>query len=59
MASPTLSRTRARSLLAICSGEPEIRSRPDTSRKASSKDSPSTTGEVSSKISKSALLAST
>ena len=57
--SPTCSRTRARSLTAISSGEPEIRSSPRTSRKASSSPSPSTTGEVSRNTSNTALLAST
>jgi hypothetical protein len=58
-AKPTCSRTVARSRVAISSGEPEISSRPRTSRKASSIDRPSTTGEVSSKSVNTARLAST
>ena len=56
---PTSSRTRRRSRAAISGGVPAKRSMPRTSRKASSIDSASTTGAVSSKISKTALLAST
>ena len=56
--SPTCSRTRRRSRCAISVGVPEIRSSPRASRKASSIDRPSTSGVVSSKISKTALLAS-
>ena len=57
--SPTCSRTRRRSLFAISVGVPAKRSSPRTSRKASSIDSFSTSGEVSSNTSSIALLAST
>jgi hypothetical protein len=56
--SPTRSRTAARRRTAICSGVPAIRSMPRTSRKASSIDSPSTTGDASSNTSNIARLAS-
>ena len=56
--SPTRSRTSRRSRAAISAGEPAIRSIPRTSRNASSIDSPSTSGEVSSNTSNTALLAS-
>ena len=55
--SPTSSRTRSRSRAAISSGVPAIRRIPRTSMNASSIDSPSTTGDVSSKIRNTALLA--
>jgi hypothetical protein len=55
---PTRSRTSRRSRTAMSSGEPEIRSRPRTSRNASSIDTFSTTGAVSAKTSETALLAS-
>jgi hypothetical protein len=58
MASPTSARTRARSRTAISSGVPAIRRSPPTSRKASSIEIPSTSGVVSRKIAKTALLAS-
>jgi hypothetical protein len=57
--SPISSRTRARSRAAISLGVPAKCSMPRTSRNASSIDSASTVGAVSSKISKTALLAST
>jgi hypothetical protein len=56
--SPTRSRTLRRSLTAIWAGVPAIRLIPRTSRNASSIDSPSTRGVVSSKIRNTALLAS-
>ena len=56
--SPTSSRTRRRSRSAISTGVPAKCSMPRTSRKASSIESASTTGAVSSKIRKTALLAS-
>jgi hypothetical protein len=56
--SPTRSRTAARSRTAICAGVPAIRSIPRTSRNASSIDSPSTTGDASSKTANIARLAS-
>ena len=56
--SPTRSRTSRRSRRAICSGVPAIRSIPRASRNASSIDSASTCGEVSSNTSKTARLAS-
>jgi hypothetical protein len=59
MASPTRSRTSLRTRAAICAGVPAMRSIPRTSRKASSIDSPSTSGVVRSKIPKTARLAST
>ena len=55
---PTCSRTRLRSFAAICTGVPAKRSMPRTSRKASSIESPSTTGAVSSKTLNTALDAS-
>ena len=55
--SPTSSRTRTRSRAAISAGVPAIRSMPRTSMNASSIESPSTTGDVSSKILNTALLA--
>ncbi len=55
---PTWSRTSRRSRTAISVGVPEISRSPPTSRKASSIDSPSTNGVVSSNTSNSALLAS-
>jgi hypothetical protein len=58
MGNPTSSRTRRRSRTAICSGVPAKCSIPRTSRNASSIDSASTVGAVSSKISNTALLAS-
>ena len=59
IARPTSSSTRARSAIAICTGVPEMRSRPATSRNASSIDSPSTVGAVSRKIANTARLAAT
>ena len=56
--SPTRSRTATRSRDAISTGVPAIRSIPRTSRKASSIDSPSTTGEASSNTANIARLAS-
>jgi hypothetical protein len=56
--SPTRSRTSQRSCLAMSVGDPRIRAIPRTSRNASSIDSASTSGAVSSKTSKTALLAS-
>ena len=56
--SPTRSRTAARSRAAISTGVPAIRSIPRTSRNASSIESPSTTGEASSKTANIARLAS-
>ncbi len=56
--SPTRSRTAARKRTAISTGVPARRSIPRTSRKASSIDSPSTTGDVSSKMANIARLAS-
>ncbi len=56
--SPTRSRTSRRSRRAICSGVPAIRSIPRASRKASSIESGSTCGEVSSNTSNTARLAS-
>ena len=55
---PTRSRTSRRSRAAISFGVPAIRPSPPTSRNASSIESPSTSGVVSSKISNTALLAS-
>src|SRR4051794_276458 len=55
---PTRSRTSVRSRSAIAAGEPASRSIPRTSRKASSMDSPSTSGEASSNTANMALLAS-
>ena len=57
--SPTCSCTAARSRVAISSGLPEISCSPRTSRNASSIDTRSTTGAVSSKIATTARLAST
>ena len=56
---PTSSRTRRRRRAAMSRGVPAIRSIPRTSMKASSIDSPSTAGEMSSNTSYTALLAST
>ena len=56
--SPTSSRIRSRKRAAICGGCPASRSSPRTSRNASSIESPSTSGVVSSKTAKTALLAS-
>ncbi len=56
---PTSSRTRARRRSAIWTGVPAIRSRPRTSRNASSSDSPSTTGDVSRNTANTSLLACT
>ncbi len=58
-ASPTSCRTSLRSRAAIARAVPEIRSRPRTSRNASSSESPSTTGAVRSNTANSARLAST
>ena len=58
MGSPTCRARRRRSRTAISGGRPAIRSMPRTSRNASSIDSPSTSGVVSSKISNTARLAS-
>jgi hypothetical protein len=55
---PTRSRTSLRRRAAISVGGPEIRRSPPTSRKASSIDSPSTSGVVCLNTSKTALLAS-
>ncbi len=57
--SPTWSRTSCRRLSAIWRGEPEMCSRPRTSRNASSIDSASTSGAVSSNTRNTARLAST
>jgi hypothetical protein len=54
---PTRSRTARRSRSAISTGSPAIRRMPRTSRNASSIDSPSTNGEMSSKTLYAALLA--
>jgi len=55
---PTWSATSLRNLAAISEGVPAIRSSPRTSRNASSIDSPSTSGDVCSNTSNTALLAS-
>ena len=55
---PTCASTRRLSRTAMSAGAPAIRSIPRTSRNASSIDSPSTCGDVSSKIANTALLAS-
>ena len=55
--SPTRSRTSARSRAAICTGVPETRRSPPTSRNASSTEMASTSGEVSWKTSNTASLA--
>ncbi|MFN8152025.1 MAG: hypothetical protein U0R24_12990 [Solirubrobacterales bacterium] len=55
--SPSSSRTWRRSFAAIHSAVPEMRSRPPTSRKASSSERPSTVGAVLRKTAKSSLLA--
>ena len=55
---PTRSRTSRRSATAISVGVPETLRRPPTSRNASSIDSPSTSGVVSSNTANTALLAS-
>ena len=57
MASPTSLRTRSRSRMAICSGDPAMRRSPPTSRNASSIERPSTWGVVSWKIANTARLA--
>ena len=57
-ARPTRSRTSRRRRTAISTGVPAIRSIPRTSRNASSIESPSTSGDVSSKTRNIALLAS-
>ena len=57
--SPTCDCTVLRSVRAICSAEPAIRSMPVTSRNASSIEMHSTTGDVRSKIARTARLAST
>jgi hypothetical protein len=57
MGRPTRSRTSARSRSAIWTGVPETRSRPPTSRKASSTDSASTIGVQSRNTSNTASLA--
>ena len=59
MGSPVCSRTSRRRRRAISSGEPTLRPMPRTSRKASSIDRPSTTGEVRANTSNTARLAST
>ena len=56
---PASSRMSRRSRKAISVGVPTLRAIPRTSRNASSIDIPSTTGEVRSKIAKTARLAST
>ncbi len=56
--SPTRSATSRRSRCPICSGVPAMRRSPPTSRNASSTESPSTRGVVSSKTSNTARLAS-
>ncbi len=56
--SPTSSAMRMRSRIPISAGVPESRRSPPTSRNASSMEIPSTNGETSSKIAKTALLAS-
>lgn len=58
MVRPTSSRTRLRKRRAMASGLPLTRRSPPTSRKASSIDRPSTSGEVSSNTANTALLAS-
>ena len=58
MGRPTRSRTARRNRTAISTGVPETRFSPPTSMNASSIDSPSTSGEVSSKTSNTFLLAS-
>ena len=58
MGRPTCSRTSRRSRTAISVGVPDTRRRPPTSRKASSIDSPSTSGVVFSNTANTALLAS-
>ena len=55
--SPTSSRTRARSVSAICRGVPAKCSIPRTSRNASSIEIPSTTGDMSSNTANTSLLA--
>ena len=55
--SPTSSRTRRRSRAAISAGVPAKWAMPRTSRNASSIDSPSTSGDMSRKTAKTALLA--
>ena len=55
---PTPSRISRRNRAAISTGAPEIRSSPRASMKASSMESPSTSGEVSSNTWNTALLAS-
>jgi hypothetical protein len=55
---PTRSSTSRRNRTAISVGVPEIRPIPRTSRNASSIESPSTSGVVSSKTANTALLAS-
>ena len=55
---PTRSSTSRRSRTAISTGDPESRRIPRTSRNASSIDSASTNGVVSSNTAKTALLAS-
>jgi hypothetical protein len=55
---PTSSRTRERNRTAISSGDPAIRRMPRTSMNASSIESPSTTGDVSSNTSNMARDAS-
>ena len=54
---PTSRRTRSRKRAAISTGAPAICRIPRTSRNASSIDIPSTTGDMSSKIRKTSLLA--
>ena len=56
--SPTRASTSRRSRTAMSIGVPAIRRMPRTSRNASSIDSPSTTGVVSSNTANTALLAS-
>jgi hypothetical protein len=55
---PTRSRTSRRRRSAISGGVPLMCARPRASRNASSIESPSTSGDASSKIEKSSLLAS-
>jgi len=57
--SPTSSRAEARSRAAMCSAVPTTLRMPPTSRKASSTDSPSTSGVVRANSSNTAWLAST
>ena len=57
MGRPARSRTSRRSWAAMVDGRPRMRRSPPTSRKASSMDTPSTSGVVSAKTAKTSLLA--